>query len=553
MDRIACIHLPEFPLQLLLQSHSEWQALPAVVVDRDKAQGVILYANDHARSVRILPGMRYAAALSLTSQLRAGEVPESDITTNVDAVTDRLRFYSAAIEPSEEEPGVFWADASGLSLLYPSLLRWAQLIANDLSSAGFDASVIVGYSRFGTRAVAGAVAGATKLSTRSRTRHTLWPGQAPPRPELRYPRLAAPAEGGKPKEVELRAGGERLMRPAASDHVYVFNAPDAERTAVRRVPIDRLGIAPDVRDKLSKLGITRVGAFLDLPANSVRKRLGADTHRLHRLAHNDLFAPLVPQPPREPIVASVHLDTPESNLERVMAVVEMHLQSLLRQLGARSEVIAAIHIRLAFDDDTHSAQRLAPATPTLETAQIVDLLKLRLGSLKLSAGITGIDMEIEGTPAERRQGELFVEKSPRDLAAAARAFARLRAELGEHSVVYAVLREAHLPEARYEWQPAQSLAPPKARGVRIPSLVRRIYAHPVAFSPAHRRDADRMFRNHIDDGTVRETFGPYIVSGGWWQRDVQREYYFVRTTNGRALWMYFDRRRQGWYLHGEVE
>ena len=45
----------------------------------------------------------------------------------------------------------------------------------------------------------------------------------------------------------------------------------------------------------------------------------------------------------------------------------------------------------------------------------------------------------------------------------------------------------------------------------------------------------------------------YIVSGGWWQREVQREYYYVRTANGRTLWMYYDRHRMGWYLHGEVE
>jgi protein ImuB len=58
---------------------------------------------------------------------------------------------------------------------------------------------------------------------------------------------------------------------------------------------------------------------------------------------------------------------------------------------------------------------------------------------------------------------------------------------------------------------------------------------------------------HIDEGTVRETFGPYVVSGGWWAREVQREYYFVRTAGGRALWMFYDRRRMGWFIQGEVE
>jgi protein ImuB len=89
--------------------------------------------------------------------------------------------------------------------------------------------------------------------------------------------------------------------------------------------------------------------------------------------------------------------------------------------------------------------------------------------------------------------------------------------------------------------------------VRTPPLVRRIYARPLPFSPGRHREAEAELIRHIDEGTVRETLGPYIVSGGWWSREVQREYYFVRTSNGRALWMFYDRRRMGWFIHGEVE
>ena len=70
MDRVACISLDEFPLQLLLGRRQEWSNFPTVVVDRESAQGVVLWVNAHARERRILPGMRYAAALSLSSALR---------------------------------------------------------------------------------------------------------------------------------------------------------------------------------------------------------------------------------------------------------------------------------------------------------------------------------------------------------------------------------------------------------------------------------------------------------------------------------------------------
>jgi protein ImuB len=195
--------------------------------------------------------------------------------------------------------------------------------------------------------------------------------------------------------------------------------------------------------------------------------------------------------------------------------------------------------------------------------QIVELVRLRLTGLlaarvekdasSRTRGVTDVRVEVDGVTAVQTQSNLFEEKPRRDLAAAARAMARVRAELGDDAVVKAVLRDGHLPEARFDWKPVTSLEAPQPRTVRQPPLVRRIYARPIPFSSARHRDAEAELLKHVDEGTVRETLGPYVVSGGWWAREVQREYYFVRTSNGRALWMFYDRRRLGWFIHGEVE
>ncbi|MCH7549955.1 MAG: hypothetical protein IH969_10550 [Candidatus Krumholzibacteriota bacterium] len=141
----------------------------------------------------------------------------------------------------------------------------------------------------------------------------------------------------------------------------------------------------------------------------------------------------------------------------------------------------------------------------------------------------------------------------RDLDAVARAFARLRAEFGDTAVVRAALRDAHLPEARFEWKPVSTIEAPRPRNVRMAPLVRRVYEKPIVFSPGRQRKADEQLTAHIDDGSIRETYGPYVVSGGWWARDVHREYYFVHATNGRCLWLYYDRHRTCWFMHGEVD
>ena len=494
MQRIACVNLDEFPLQLLLGRRPAWRSLPAAVVDRENAQGVVLWVNQHARTRRILPGIRYAAALSLSRQLRAGPVPDSEISAAVDRLAGRLRTFTADVEPSEHEPGVFWLGASGLSLIYPSLGEWAETIHAALVDEGFRASVVVGFSSFGAYAVA--------------------------------------------KTIEGTA---------------VFDDPAAEQARAAKVPIDRLGFEPRLRDTLAKLGVNTLGGFLDLPASGVRKRFGRDIHRLHQLARGELFSPLQPQYPLEPASGTAVFDYPESNLDRLMAVIERLLEPMHSELAKRDELIAALHVRFVFDDGGRASERVEPASPTLEIEQVLDLVHLRLEGITMSSGVAEVELEAEGTTASRRQRDLFEKQSPRDIGAANRSLARVRAELGKDAVVMAKLRDGHLPEAAFEWEPAGKIAEPTPRNVALRPLIRRVYSKPVALSKRRQAEPRAALVTLYEDRLVEERIGPYVVTGGWWVREVGREYYYVRTETGRCLWLYYDRRRQCWFLHGEVE
>jgi protein ImuB len=131
---IACVDVPAFPLQLLAKREPEWLEHPMAVVDHDKPQGRILWVNERARSMRILPGMRYAAGLSLSRELRAAVVDSHEVAEHVGDITERLRFYTPEVEPSECEPGVFWLNAAGLTRLYPEQRKWVTLVHDELAS-----------------------------------------------------------------------------------------------------------------------------------------------------------------------------------------------------------------------------------------------------------------------------------------------------------------------------------------------------------------------------------------------------------------------------------
>ena len=179
-------------------------------------------------------------------------------------------------------------------------------------------------------------------------------------------------------------------------------------------------------------------------------------------------------------------------------------------------------------------------------------------------------------PPPREQLRLFTEKPTRDLDAANRALARLRAEFGDEAVVQAKLTDGHLPEARFAWEPLTRIKLPQNglnRFERIERLERTrtrsggLNAGTVnPYCAPHHRQTDHALRHapctHEDGwlgflgpkyGSVDKLTGPYVFSGGWWNREIQREYYYAETRRGDLLWLYYDRVRRRWFLQGAVE
>ena len=496
---MACVELSEFPLQLLLKRHPDWAGRPVAVVDRDKPQGAILQVNEQARAARVRTGMRYSAGLSLAHTLHAGEVPPADVERGIAAVAERLRRFSPDVEPSRDEPGVFWLNASGLSYLHASLRRWAQEIVASLRRCGFRAAVAVGFTRFGTYAVA----------------RTLTPGEP----------------------------------------VAVIRDPAVERVRSGRVRLSRLGIDPGLRDSLHKLGVRTVQAFLRLPPEGVRRRFGPQARRLHRLAAGDLWAPLQPQRVAEPLVARCDLDDPETDAVRLLFHIKRLLDRLLATARVRHEALAELTLRLRLDRADAHAERLCPAAPTTDVVQLMNLVRLRLESLALGAGVSEVRVAGRAVAIAAVQQGLFIERPRRDRDAAERALARVRAEFGDEAVVRALPCEAHLPEARFAWEPIGTVLPPEPREVACRPMVRRIHARPLALPPGLEPEPEPDGRSVREGGAgyVRDLAGPYLVSGGWWRTAVHREYYFARTGDDDMLWVYYDRQRRRWRWQGQVE
>ena len=563
MGRWGCVEVPSLPLQLLLRRTGDDG--PAAVVAEDAPLARVLWVNEAARRRGILPGQRHAAALALCRTLRAGVVEADEVEAATARIARRLRDFTPGVEPSPDEPGVFWLDGDGLGGLFGSASAWGRDVRRAVLDLGFACRVVVGFTRYGAYAVA--------------------------------------ADAG----VELA----------------VFRDPESEQRAARAVPLARLGLDPELRDELERLGVRTLGAFLELPEGALHERYGDAASRLHRLASGAAWAPLQPRLPEERFVESLELGYPEGNRERLLLYLRRALDALVERLAARGLAACGLRLTLRLDVGGERADELRPARPTRDAARLAELLRLRLEGAELSGKVEELALEALAAPAEAEQAALPEGEGRRDVAAAERALARLRAEFGAQAVVRARLRDGHLPAATFLWAPLEpsafeaearvaagarprELEAARARefeaarrrdaarpdgdaararefnaerrrdadGARalgvsalpfgaprddpgrgpLPVLVRRVYPKPIPLPPRphHLRDDGWLVRD-VKDGAVRRLVGPFVVGGGWWAAPIQREYHYAETVRGDLLWVFHDPLRRRWFLEGQVE
>ena len=445
--------------------------------------------------------------------LRAEMAADHVIATSVDAIFERLLAFSPHVEPSLAEPGLFWLDPNGLQHVHGDLAHWARgvhhALIGEVRSRG-SASVVVGFRRGGAYALARA-----------------------------------------------RAGPRVLRDPA-----------EEERLAAQ-VALARLGIFPNpLREELALLGIQTVGALLRLPVAQFRVRYGREAAHLHDFLAGRTWSPLVPRMLEEPVVVEVEIDPPDDDPARLLFGLKGALHPAAEALAPKHEGIVAIdlvlHLERAAPDGTRAhRERIETAAPTLDVVQIIELVRLRLATVSLPSPVVLVTATLERVRVHPRQFALLRDATgtaanePRDLDAAARALARLRASFGHGAVTRARLHDAHLPEARFRYQPVLEVSPPRGGGSTpepsaLPLLVRRLLPVPVALPPVPVHEPETWLGHH---GALRSMLGPYRVAGGWWSPRGRRErdYYFAETRRGEILWIFYDRPRRAWFLHGIVD
>jgi protein ImuB len=498
---LACLHVPALPLQLLIQRHDEWRDHPAAVLDRDTASGILLWLNRKARRHGLRSGMRYSTALGLANDLRAGTISDTAVGHGTQRIHRRLQRFCPDIE-IDEEPGIFWLSAAGLQHLFPSPNVWAESIQQDLLQQRIYSRIAIGWSRINLYAMAHTAAVTT-----------------------------------------------------------LFTEQDEEAQAVSQTPLTALALDPEHRDTLHALGIRTVSDFLVLPPAGILERFGLQLHRLHQRLKKEEWRPVLAARPVLPLGHHRYFEPPLTDTAMLWPILEQVVPACMQPLRRRHCALSGLILQLVLEDAPPRVEVVHPAAPTLDSRQVLELLRLRLERLYLDAGLTELTVRTETVRLTDEQLLLFSAAMPRDPEAANDALARIRAEFGDGAVVHARLADSCFPHLAYIWEVQSKIS--SASGSQriceqsepreVPQLVRRIYSTPAAASKPQAPAIPEAFTGLLR-GTVAEMSGPFTLSGRWWTDEpIHHDYYDIRLGSGAIYWAYYDHLLKQWFVAGRLE
>ncbi len=491
---------------------------------------LILDADDHARTLGVMPGMKRVTALALAPTLLVCERDHA----GEQAALDSLAAWALQFTPAVSlQPDLPFGELDDTPCPCGLLLEVAPSLRCFGGAGALLAQLRHGLQSLGFQARIGAAPNAAAAWLFARHRDGLQAGQT---------RLEA---------------------------------------ALRKLPAALLARSRAQREMLEAIGAYRVDDLLALPRAGLARRCG-------RALLDELDRALGRQPePRRWFEAPARFETRLELLARVEHA-EMLLFAARRLLERLAGWLAARHcavrgFELHAEHERHGASGqhtdtlliIRLAEPSRDTGRLCALLRERLAVTRLAAPVRALCLccdEIVPLPATSALLFPGTDTAPESLS---RLVERLQARLGSRQVQRLTPVADHRPEIAYRievadapaQQPSASVRPPAAAArpalpARRPREPGPIANAPVACLPRplwllHQPMAIGERHNRPWwHSAFTLLAGPERIEGGWWDASlVQRDYFIAEDEHHALYWIYRERlapddARHGWFVHG---
>lgn len=332
---------------------------------------------------------------------------------------------------------------------------------------------------------------------------------------------------------------------------------DEEKEALLRLPSEALNPEPQVLDTLTKLGLHHIGSFINMPAQTLRRRFGnAFLQRLHQaLGMEEEFM--------QPIQITTQYYQHLPCLEPVSTAkaIEIALEQLLQAMCARlqKEELGIRHCIFSTYRTDGKKQQLTISTgrASVHVTHLLKLFEHKLPSIAPGPGIELFTLDApQVMPLVTVQNAIWEKDAALDDIKLAELLDRIADRIGEKNIQHFQPAEHYWPERAYKlsnrenetniekWpvgfpRPLQLLQNP----IHIKVMVLLPDYPPISFN----------YNNNIHK--VVKADGPERIEQEWWlQQGHYRDYYCVEDESGCRYWIFrlghYENHKPEWFLHG---
>lgn len=531
MTRLACLHVPLFPLAARLRSQPDLAPEPVAIFTGNGHAARVVAATRPARRAGLRPGMTLPQARALVPDLQVHPRDPAGERSAQETLLEIAESFSPRVEDAGE--GLVYLDIEGLD-------RYVSRSAPKQSP-----KLGPEHDLGGSLAVAGQVAGLP-----------IWVGIA-------SSKLAARVAAEIPDSPLIVAAGEEAD----------FLAP---------LPLARLTPETETIATLDTWGLHSIGDFAALSKNEVSSRLGRTGHRLHLQARGLDSRPLIPHPSPPVFREGMDLEWPLVNLEPLLFIARGALERLCRRLEQRGLGCARLDLSLRLEPEGLHERSLQLPSPTRDARTLLTLIHLDLEQQPPAAPVVGFTLAAQpDRPREAQLSLLGPVSLPPDRLATT--LARLFALMGSERIGSPRTVDGHRPErfALIDYNPpaAPDIRPEVSRSrglmaVRVlrPPLPVEVVTTTAAVTWSTADSTDSPTPDATDSerpveilsvvregsdkepsiqGRVRVASGPWRLEEAWWSRDpVDRDYWDLELTDGGIYRLYRERRSGQWYADG---
>ena len=390
--KVVCVHIEHFAAAAEIRERPELKSHPIVIGGFPSDRKPVFECSVEAVEAGVVPGIPLRQAHQLCPDAIFIPLDEDKYVRAFDNVLDVLEQFSPTVEA--DGLGRAFLDGSGLDGLFGSDDNLARRISSEVSQqTRMEPRIGIASNKF-TAAVAATLASAKKP-------HIVTKGK--------------------------------------------------ERKCLASLPANLLPISEDTKRRLDLLGLRTMSRIASLPLDALANQFGDEGILAHQLANGIDERPLIPRSKPAILEQELSCENPLESVGTILATIDRLLDKLIPTLKNRNQVCGQIRLCLHLDGTSPWYDSLNLKEPTESKREITSLIKHRLETAHLSAGVTEIRlglMQLGGEMA--KQSSLLTRERVRQDAQLKRAARQLQARFGKNPLkkIVQVDPGSRIPERR---------------------------------------------------------------------------------------------------------